>query len=291
MSDNWRSNLFVYNPDIDAYFSRIKYTSNRDATLETLQQIQWHHLLAIPFETLDIHTIGNVDIAPDSIEKKIVVGGRGGFCYENNILFMHVLRKLGFDVTPIISRTRWNRPLDIASTPTHLVLKVNIDGVLWLADAGFSSFGSPFPLQIETDEEQATPLEPRRIVRDGDMYVHQIYVLGKWSDMYSFTLQESYPMDWEMGAYYVATHPTCPAKLQIIVSMPTKTCRHLLLDNVLTTRYPDGTNKIVTVWTEAEYKQILHDTFHLCLPEGVHICPPGITWQERGVGVVIDNGH
>jgi N-hydroxyarylamine O-acetyltransferase len=281
MSNNWRSNLFVYNPDVDAYFQRIKYSGSKEPTVETLQQIQWHHLLAIPFETLDIHTLGSVDIAPDSIEKKIVGNGRGGFCYENNILLLHVLRKLGYSVTPIISRTRWNRPVDIASTPTHLVLKVDIDGILWLADVGFSSFGSPYALRIETDEVQATPLEPRRITREGEMHIHQLYVLGKWCDMYSFTLNESYPMDWEMGAYYVATHPTCPAKLQIIVSMPTKTCRHLLLDNVLNTRYPDGRNETMEVWTESDYKRVLREVFSLHLPEEVRICPPKIAWKEN----------
>lgn len=281
MSDNWRSSLFVYHPDIDAYFARIKYTGTREPTVETLRQIQWHHLLAIPFETLDIHTLGAVDIDPGSIEKKIVKNGRGGFCYENNILLLHVLRELGYTVTPIISRTRWNRPADIASTATHLVLKVEIDGVLWLADGGFSSFGSPYPLKIDTNEEQETPLEPRRIIRQGDTYIHQLFVLGKWCDMYSFTLNESYPMDWEMGAYYVATHPACPAKLQIIVSMPTTSCRYLLVDNVFSTRYPDGRNETVTFWTEVEYKRILAEVFHLYLPDGTHICPPSITWKSE----------
>lgn len=280
MSSNWRSNTFVYSPNLDAYFARIKYSGSREPTLEHLQQIQYHHLLSIPFETLDIHTIGNVDISPEAIEQKMVVDGRGGFCYENNILFMHVLRKLGYEVTPIISRTRWNRPVDITSTPTHLVLKVVIDGVLWLADCGFSSFGSLYPLKIETDEEQWTPMEPRRITRDGEHYVHQLYVLGKWYDMYSFTLNESYPMDWEMGAYYVATHPTCPARMQLIVSMPTKTCRYLLVNNVFSTRYPDGTNETREVWSQLEFMKLLEDVFGLRLPADKVLTLPGVVWKD-----------
>lgn len=205
MSANWLSNLYVFKPDLDKYFERINYTGSRDATAETLKQIQWHHLLAIPFEVLDIHIAakGLIDITPEVIERKLVREGRGGYCYEHNQLALWVLRALGFEVTPILARSKWQKPVDIVAGSTHLVLQVKIDGKLWLFDAGWSNLGSAIPLQIETDEAQPTYLETRRIIQKDGCYIHQMLFQEKWHDMYSFTLNESFQNDWEIGSYYM----------------------------------------------------------------------------------------
>jgi N-hydroxyarylamine O-acetyltransferase len=158
MSAVWLTKGFQYTPDLDGYFNRIKYFGSREISAQTLKEIQCHHLLAIPFEALDVHLIGDIDLAPEVLEKKIVGNNRGGYCYENNILAFHVLRTMGFDVTPVAARTRWQKPVEVVMPSTHMVLKVNIDGVLWMFDVGFSSFGSLYPLEIETEREQSTPL-------------------------------------------------------------------------------------------------------------------------------------
>eukprot|EP01032_Pedospumella_encystans_P033997 gene33997-38425_t len=93
MSTNWLSNLFVYAPDLDAYFERINYAGSREPTAETLKQIQWLHLLAIPFEVLDCHIPGKcIDLTPEVVERKLVKEGRGGYCYEHNTLLLYVLK-------------------------------------------------------------------------------------------------------------------------------------------------------------------------------------------------------
>jgi len=74
-----------------------------------------HHLYDIPFENLDLHysLSKHVCLDPDYIFDKVVgsgrifdkvVGsghgqrGRGGWCFEHNLLFATVLRTLGYDV-------------------------------------------------------------------------------------------------------------------------------------------------------------------------------------------------
>lgn len=279
MSSNWQSNNFVYQPNLDAYFARIGYTGDRSISAETLRDIQWLHLLAIPFETLDCHIAGRkIDLAPEVVERKLVAEGRGGYCYEHNTLMLYVLKALGFDVVPILARSRWGKPADITAGATHLVLKVNIEGTLWMFDVGWSNLGSAIPLRIETEEEQPTPLETRRILKTDEFYVHQMLSLGKWHDMFVFTLDRSYPLDWEIGSYFVSTHPTSFAVAGVVVSMPTATCRHLLHNKMLTTRYPDGSSEAREIATEAEYLDVLRTVFKIVLPEGTSICPPNTTW-------------
>lgn len=64
-----------------------------------------HHLYDIPFENLDLHysPSKHVCLDPDYIFDKVVGSGRGprgrgGWCFEHNLLFATVLRTLGYDV-------------------------------------------------------------------------------------------------------------------------------------------------------------------------------------------------
>ena len=243
-----------------------------------MKQIQWHHLQAIPYELIDIHLKIKTDLSPESIVNKMIKSGRGGLCYEHNILLMHVLRALGFNVTPLAARNRWQKPIDIITSPGHMVLNVKIDGTMWMCDAGYSSFGAAIPLEIQTDREQTSPLEMRRVIKTDHNYIHQMQVLGKWHDMYTFTLEESQPMDWEIGCYYFTTHPKSMGMNNLVVSIATPTCRYKLNNKELATRFPDGSSEVREITTEKEYIEVLRTIFKLTLPEGFTICPLHTTW-------------
>src|SRR5437764_12252268 len=84
--------------DIQRYLERINYHGSLEPTLQTLQALHEAHLLAVPFENLDIHLGRKILLDEESLWKKIVEQGRGGFCYELNGLFAWLLRALGFQV-------------------------------------------------------------------------------------------------------------------------------------------------------------------------------------------------
>ena len=65
--------------------------------------------------------------------------GRGGYCFEHNRLFQAVLEQLGFRVTPLIARVRWQVPADVRTGLTHMLLRVDLDGRSWLVDVAFGS--------------------------------------------------------------------------------------------------------------------------------------------------------
>lgn len=278
MTTNYISQDYVFTPDLDAYFERINYTGSRDLTIETLRGIHWQHLLTVPFEDLDVHLTGEILLDPAKIEKKMVTNRRGGYCFENNIYAMWVLRALGFNVTPVLARTRWQNPVDVVNPPTHLILKVLLDGVLWLYDVGFSSMGTPYPLEIETDKEQLTPLETRRIIKCDTGYVHQILLSNEWKDIFIFTLRESYPMDWEVGNYFVYKCPISRFVINLFVSMPTKDRRYLLFNKTLTTRFQDGSSEVIEIQSHEEYLKVLEDYFHLTFPPGTVFSSKLVSW-------------
>ena len=57
--------------DLNQYLDRIHYIGDKTPTLEVLRALQYEHLLAIPFENLDIHYGIPIDL--DHLYQKIVI--------------------------------------------------------------------------------------------------------------------------------------------------------------------------------------------------------------------------
>src|SRR6266849_8664811 len=128
--------------DIAAYLRRIGYTGPVTATLPTLRQIHRAHLLAVPFENLDIPLGHPIVCDEDTFVRKIVERRRGGFCYEMNGAFAALLRTIGFEGTLLSARAS-RKDGSYGPEFDHLALRVDLDAP-WLADVGFGdSFLDP----------------------------------------------------------------------------------------------------------------------------------------------------
>ena len=115
--------------DLDAYLERIGYRGPRRATLDTLEALHALHPTAIPFENLNPLLGWPVALDIDSLQKKMVAGGRGGWCFEHNTLFRHALEALGFSVISLAARVLWDAPPDSPIGPrSHMLLLVNLGG-------------------------------------------------------------------------------------------------------------------------------------------------------------------
>src|SRR5690349_7302660 len=88
--------------NLDAYFARIGYSGSREPTLAVLRTLQLQHVMAVPFENLDVLLGRRISIAPAAISRKIIEERRGGYCFEQNSLFRDVLSAMGFTVTPLL---------------------------------------------------------------------------------------------------------------------------------------------------------------------------------------------
>src|SRR5262245_29294384 len=113
---------------LDQYFERIGYTGDREPSLETLQQLHVRHTQRIPFENLDSFLGRPVHLDLPSLVLKLIHERRGGYCFEHNLLFGHVLRALGFRVTDLAARVLWNRPQGAVTPRGHMLLLVEVEG-------------------------------------------------------------------------------------------------------------------------------------------------------------------
>ena len=136
--------------NIDAYLSRVGLQERPPANLDGLTALHRAHLRSIPYENLDVQFGRPVTIERPAIYEKIVGRHRGGWCYEMNGIFGWALDQLGFKVTRATGAVMREMFGDV-TLRNHLVLRVELDEGLYLADVGFGD-GPLGPMRLVPGE-------------------------------------------------------------------------------------------------------------------------------------------
>lgn len=193
--------------DVQKYLLRIGCCVSYQCspTLETLRLLHLHHMLAVPFEDLTIHTGERVRLEIPLLYKKIVIKRRGGFCYEINGLFSWLLSQLGFEVV-ILSAQVKNRFTGAYGPPfDHLIMMVTLNGERWLCDVGFGA-GFQLPLSLETDNPQTQSHGVYRVRAHGNLLFMETQSESddgaSWVEKYKFTLQPCQREDFKAMCEY-----------------------------------------------------------------------------------------
>jgi len=166
--------------DARAYLDRIGYSGPTEPTAATLAALHRAHMLAVPFENLDIHLGRRNVLDPGHVFDKVVRRRRGGWCFELNGLFALLLEQLGYTVTRCAAAVVLSDP----PTPdfAHLTLRVDL-AEPWIADVGFGdSFTGPLRL-FETGDQLRDGRPYRLEQADG-----RVTLLQEGSRQYVFTL-------------------------------------------------------------------------------------------------------
>ena len=91
--------------------SKFHLQSNPKCDYEFLKTLHVHMITAIPYENLTLHYSSRrvVNLDPQALFRKMVgeARGRGGYCMENSLLLLHMLRGLGFRVYPTGVKIRY----------------------------------------------------------------------------------------------------------------------------------------------------------------------------------------
>lgn len=261
--------------DAEAYVRRIGYGGPRTPTLETLRAIAGLHAQAIPFENLNPLLRRPVPLDIGALQEKIVHGGRGGYCFEQNLLLAQALRTIGFTVTGLAARVRWNVPDHVVTARGHMLLRIDLDErrapeEALIVDVGFGGLTLTGVLRLEPDVEQATPHEPFRLARAGagaDEFLMQSRFGGAWRTLYRFGLQEQFQVDYEVTNWYLSTHPSSHFLHGLIAARPESDRRYALRNNEFAIHHRNGPTERRLLGTAAELRQTLAETFRITLPD------------------------
>src|SRR5512133_627288 len=171
--------------DLGAYLRRIGFSGEVRSDLTTLRALHQAHVSTIPFENLDVQMGLPIRLDLDSVQAKLVRRRRGGYCFEQNSLFLAVLRQVGFDVLPCEARVR--RGATTLLPRTHMLLLVRLEDQRWLCDVGFGGDGPLHPVLLD-GQAHAQFLGEFRVVEEADgerLNVLQSLRNGVWVDLYA----------------------------------------------------------------------------------------------------------
>ncbi|BCG91813.1 arylamine N-acetyltransferase family protein [Mesorhizobium sp. 131-2-1] len=253
--------------DLDAYFARIGYRGPTEVSLATLQALHRQHPQAIPFENLDPFLGHPVKLDPASLQDKVFARGRGGYCYEHNLIFMHALTALGFAVSGLAARVLWGQPDDAITARSHMLLRVELDGRTHLADVGFGGLTLTAPLLLEAGLEQQTPHETFRLVETDDHFRLQAEIGGAWRSVYRFDMQRAYEVDYAVSSHFLSTHPSSHFLSSVIAARALPDRRYALRNNRLSTHHLGGRTEQREIVTAAELADVLEKQIDIVIPD------------------------
>lgn len=268
--------------NLDAYCARIGYTGSREPTLATLHALAFHHATAIPFENLDVLLGRPIVLSPAALMAKLVHARRGGYCFEQNGLLLLALRALGYRVTPLGGRARWQLPRDFVPPRTHLILRVHIAGGDWIVDCGLGSASLTGAIPLTFDEPHGTPHEARRLVREEDGRIfHQTRLEDGWADVCEFSLAEIHPIDCEVANWWTSTNPASKFKQDLMAALAqTDGTRKAIRTGVFTHRRGAEILHQRTIESAADLLALLAEHFGLPFPPDTRFGPPDAPWAR-----------
>ena len=256
--------------DLKSYFERIGYTENSGSPIERLKQVHFRHMVSIPFENLNVYLKKEISLAPEDVERKFLVERRGGYCWEQNLMFCMALQEMGFQVQPIV--VRLYRPEVGFGGLLHRQNIVKLGDEKYAVDVGYGGNCFTLPVKIELDTVQEQTHSTYRVVRDElDRYDYIVQILDKdtFTDMVAITDKPAGADDFIIGNFFTSQNPTSFFRQHIMCSLYTETGRHSLFDDRLTV-IENGKTDVIEV-TQDSLRDVLKKYFLIDVKEEISL--------------------
>ncbi|KAG0044489.1 N-terminal acetyltransferase [Gryganskiella cystojenkinii] len=265
-----------------------------EPTLETLRELNYRCMTTFPFELFSLRCTESrsVDLSIQTIYDRLVNKNRGGWCFSLNKFAYELLRGVGFTVQYTLGRVckplHLDDPIVYLGLTHRLTLVRFANGDKYVFDIGFGPT-SFYPLKIEEGAEVEYFGHRRRLVKEihneeepnildkapEELWQVQEY-MGKdkvsgqerWTPCYTFTEQQYYAVDCDIGNFWCCYSPKSPFTGSLWVVNATRDgVYNILIDKSFKVRSSQGTIKNVTIETEQERQDILKEYFNIVLTE------------------------
>ena len=250
--------------DQGAWFERIGYSGSITPTLETLNHLIFAHAHSIAYETLDIMLGRPPRLDVSTLQRKMITLKRGGYCFEQNMLFRAGLRSLGYRITSLQGRVVRGLAIDAPRPAIHMLLQVALPQGLYLADVGFGNLAPTCALLLKPHVEQETPHEVMRFIDVEGELTLQAHLKHGWEHIYRVIPYPRYDGEYEITNWYTGTHPETPYQGNIIAAKPgPNRTRMTMYNSRVTIRSAEGHAEKRWLEKETEFRDVLRGEFGL----------------------------
>ncbi|WP_312648321.1 arylamine N-acetyltransferase family protein [Aminipila sp.] len=195
------------------YFTRLEIVYDKDKwkpSEENLTILQNIHIAMIPYENLSILMKETISLNGNDLYDKIIVNHRGGYCFEVNGLFTHLLKALGYQVTVYNCRFIYeNQGVQIRR---HRIMKVDFEQMSYITDVSFRNESPRYALRFVCDEVQSDGIAEYKFTQDEYYgYVMWQKLTGQsWKKVFGFEESPQSETDFFLPNYFCETHPQSP---------------------------------------------------------------------------------
>ena len=217
----------------EAYFRRIGLPEDTPVshTKDFLGLVQYHHVISVPYENLDILDHRPISLEPDDLYDKIVLRHRGGYCFELNALLKAFLLELGFEVHSYFAR--FLRGESTTPVRRHHVLAAKTEDGVYVCDVGIGQTAPRYPLLLKEGLVQRQGAEVYKFEKDEQLgWVLWELHGGEWSRYFSFTEDVALDIDFIQPSFYCENHPASPFNKTVIAAIKTPDGRRSINDRV-----------------------------------------------------------
>lgn len=245
---------------IQQYLYRLDILGEVDPSLETLQRLQYQHLIHIPYENLDSMKKMITSLNHEELFNKIIEGNRGGICFELNGLYAWLLEGLGYQVKN--HAARFIAKQEPVQMRRHRVMTVTIGGDRYLTDVGVNQESPRQPLLLEADLVQSDGVGEYKLTKDRlwGWLLWQKLPGHDWKRIYGFTEEPQLDIDYVMPCVFCDLHPLSPINKFYKISIFTSESNLRIWDNTFSIF---NSGKIVEEYTilPQEFDNLLRSHF------------------------------
>lgn len=253
--------------NLESYLKRIDINHSINVNEKSLFEIQTQQLKSLTFENIDCLMDKDILLDSQSLQKKLVEEGRGGYCFELNQLLLEALQTAGFKVRPILSRVMY-RGTGI-NPRTHVFLIATLNNKKYIVDAGFGGPGlfTPMPFELNRVDQQANGNFKIEVDQEfGFILKKETLEKGIWQNVFAFNEDQVYPADLEMSNFYTSKVPSSHFRHNLIAALFTEHGRYTLLNRKFSTLSNNGQAETREIESETELQNVLTTKFNLKVP-------------------------
>ncbi len=248
----------------EKFLERIGLSPNTKPTLslDFLKTVQYHAVTRIPYENIDILAPKPHDLDPAALYEKIVLRGRGGYCFELNGILSWFLQAVGFTVHEHFARFLRNE----SQIPMcrHRILAVECEGERWFCDIGIGQSAPRYPVKIVEGLPSTQFGETYKFEKDADLgwVLYDLYG-GEWRPFISFTEEKKYAVDFIQPSFYCEVHPDSPFNKMPILSLKTADGRKTINGRAYKVFAGDAVIYKEENISDARLETLIKEEFHL----------------------------
>lgn len=199
--------------------------------------------------------------------RKIIQNPRGGFCFELQGLYAHLLMSLGFKVKQFLGRFM-DEP-GIVQMRRHRILIVDLQNTQYLCDVGVRSESPRCAIKLKEGIIQTDGISEYRFTKNSfyGWVLMQKEKDKNWKPIYGFTEEPQLDIDYVMPSFFCEKHPDSTFNKFMKISIFTSDSNLTIVDNTYKVYQNAKVIERITLKTQEEVIFTLQDKFGIIIPK------------------------